>query len=112
MPTNHGLAFNAGLTIFGALLVSSKESRHDPSQWCAVEQSRPYVDMAAEALRRLDSGNQVIERCVEYLAQLSMILKATSKCLCQNTNIWPFFVLYINMSRWHWYRRWDRHQRV
>ncbi|CAL5868861.1 uncharacterized protein PFLUO_LOCUS3088 [Penicillium psychrofluorescens] len=70
--------FNAGLTIFGALLVSSKESRHDPSQWCAVEQSRPYVDMAAEALRRLDSGNQVIERCVEYLAQLSMILKATN----------------------------------
>lgn len=41
--------------------------------------SRPYLDLAAEALQRLDSGNRVIERCVEYLSQLSKILKATSE---------------------------------
>lgn len=44
-----------------------------------IENARPYLDLAADALRHLDSGNLVIERCVEYLAQLSMILKATSE---------------------------------
>lgn len=44
-----------------------------------IENARPYLDLAADALRHLDSGNLVIERCVEYLAQLSIILKATSK---------------------------------
>lgn len=72
-------AFNAGLVIFGALLISSKESLHDSSQWSVVERSRPYLDIAAEALKRLDSGNRVIERCVEYLSQLSVVLVALSK---------------------------------
>ncbi|KAL2216905.1 fungal-specific transcription factor domain-containing protein [Thermoascus aurantiacus ATCC 26904] len=72
--------FNAGLVIFGALLVSSKESLHDPSQWSVVERSRPYLDLAAEALRHLDSGNRVIERCIEYLTQLSFVLNHLSKC--------------------------------
>lgn len=65
--------------IFGALLVSSKERQYNPDQWRPIENSRPYLDLAADALRHLDSGNSVIERCVEYLTQLSMILKATSK---------------------------------
>lgn len=73
-------AFNAGLVIFGALLVSSKESLHNPSQWSVVERSRPYLDLAAEALRHLDSGNRVIERCIEYLTQLSFVLNHLSKC--------------------------------
>lgn len=72
-------AFNAGLVIFGALLVSSKESQHNLDQWRMIENARPYLDLAADALRHLDSGNRVIERCVEYLTQLSMILKATSE---------------------------------
>ncbi|KAJ5752333.1 transcriptional regulatory protein GAL4 [Penicillium odoratum] len=70
--------FNAGLVIFGALLVSSKEHQHSPEQWQTVENCRPYLDLAADALCHLDSGNGVIERCVEYLSQLSMILKATT----------------------------------
>lgn len=44
-----------------------------------VDPSRSYLDLAAETLRRLDSGNQVIERCVEYLSQLSLILKSTRR---------------------------------
>lgn len=79
--------------MFGALLVASKEEgRHHPDVWSTVTSSRPYLDLAADALRRLDSGNRVIERCVEYLSQLSMILKSSSKhCLssfvawCQKT---------------------------
>jgi hypothetical protein len=79
LPLNFFPAFNAGLVIFGALLVSSKESQYSPDQWRMVEDARPYLDLAADALRHLDSGNLVIERCVEYLAQLSMILNATSE---------------------------------
>ena len=74
-------AFNAGLAIFGALLVASKEPQRNSEQWRFVEKSRPYLDLAAEVLHRLDSGNRVIERCVEYLSQLSMILNTTGK-LC------------------------------
>ena len=54
-----------------------------------MELCRPYLDLAAEALRRLDSGNPVIERCVEYLSQLSMILKAASK-----RGNWPLVPMY------------------
>ncbi|KAL1866395.1 hypothetical protein Plec18167_009063 [Paecilomyces lecythidis] len=84
--------FNAGLVIFGALLISSKESIHDPSQWNVVERARPYLDIAVEALKRLDSGNRVIERCVEYLSQLSVVLVAlTSNGPIPNTvaNMYP-----------------------
>lgn len=78
------LAFNAGLVIFGALLVSSKESIHDPSQWSIVDRARPYLDIAVDALKRLDSGNRVIERCVEYLSQISVVLMALSKFMFLN----------------------------
>jgi hypothetical protein len=30
--------------------------------------------MAIEALRNLDRGNRVVDRCVQYLSQLSLIL--------------------------------------
>lgn len=72
-------AFNAGLVIFGALFVFSKTPSQSPEQWRIVCEARPYLDIAAEALRRLDSGNQVIERCVEYLSQLSLMLKSAGK---------------------------------
>ncbi|KAJ9377612.1 transcriptional regulator family: Fungal Specific TF [Paecilomyces variotii] len=79
--------FNAGLVIFGALLVSSKESIHDPSQWSVVDRARPYLDIAVDALKRLDSGNRVIERCVEYLSQISVVLMAlTSNGPIPNTS--------------------------
>jgi hypothetical protein len=44
-----------------------------------VEQSRPYLDLAIEALRFLDSGNRVIERCLEYLNQLLLAMNALSE---------------------------------
>ncbi|KAH8689695.1 fungal-specific transcription factor domain-containing protein [Talaromyces proteolyticus] len=69
-------AFNAGLVIFGALLVSSRESPKNPTLWEPVERARPYLGLAVDALRRLDSGNRVIERCVEYLSQITMALTA------------------------------------
>ncbi|RKU41004.1 hypothetical protein DL546_004088 [Coniochaeta pulveracea] len=70
--------FNAGLVIFAAILIASKDSSHDPSAGEMGDRSRPFLDMAAEALRRLDAGNRVIERCADYLSQLSLILNASS----------------------------------
>ncbi|KFZ23187.1 hypothetical protein V502_02339 [Pseudogymnoascus sp. VKM F-4520 (FW-2644)] len=66
-------AFNASLVVFGALLVAPKDSSLN-SHWGFVEQSRPYFSMAIEALRNLDRGNRVVERCVQYLLQLSSAL--------------------------------------
>ncbi|KAL7894090.1 fungal-specific transcription factor domain-containing protein [Trichoderma sp. SZMC 28014] len=74
-------AFNAALVIFASFMVVSKakEALNDTSIGIKVNQSRPYIENAIEALRRLDSGNRVIERCAEYLAQLSLILSAMGK---------------------------------
>ncbi|KAK9233844.1 fungal-specific transcription factor domain-containing protein [Lipomyces kononenkoae] len=68
--------FNAALVIFGSLMAASREREANPSAWGMVDQSRPYVDKAIEALHRLDSGNRVVGRCVEYLSQLSLVLNA------------------------------------
>ena len=61
--------------------MSSRESPKNPSLWEPVERSRPYLDLAADALRQLDSGNRVIERCVEYLSQLALALAALGRFL-------------------------------
>lgn len=61
------------------IVSTSKDALYDTSIGIKVSQSRPYIENAIEALRRLDSGNRVIERCAEYLAQLSFILRAMGK---------------------------------
>ncbi|UKZ96563.1 uncharacterized protein TrAFT101_011346 [Trichoderma asperellum] len=73
--------FNAALVIFASLMIisASKEPLNDTSVGIKVNHSRPYIENAIEALRRLDSGNRVIERCVEYLSQLSLILNAMDR---------------------------------
>ncbi|RLL96753.1 hypothetical protein CFD26_105631 [Aspergillus turcosus] len=68
--------FNAALVIFGALVVASREKDSNPLAWSEVDESRAYIDKAIEALHRLDSGNRVIVRCVEYLSQLSLVFNA------------------------------------
>jgi hypothetical protein len=52
------------------------ESPKSPAAWVFVERSRPYLDLALDALRHLDSGNSVIERCIEYLSQIILALTA------------------------------------
>lgn len=61
------------------IVSTSKEALNDTSIGIKVNQSRSYIENAIEALRRLDSGNRVIERCAEYFAQLSLILSAMGK---------------------------------
>jgi hypothetical protein len=57
----------------------SKERKDSPLGWDIVDESRVYIDKAIEALCQLDPGNRVIERCVEYLSKLAVILDAPSK---------------------------------
>lgn len=59
-------------------MAAFKEREANPSAWSIVDGSRPYMDKAIEALYRLDSGNPVVGRCVEYLSQLSLVLNALS----------------------------------
>lgn len=61
------------------IVSTSKEALNDTSIGIKVNRSRFYIDNAIEALRRLDSGNRVIERCAEYLAQLALIFSAMGK---------------------------------
>ena len=73
------MAFNACLVIFGALLVAPKDGSLN-YHWDFVEQSRPFFNMAIEALRNLDRGNRVVDRCVQYLSQLSLALTRPGEC--------------------------------
>ena len=69
-------AFNAGLVIFAAIHVARYDVQSDPkrlSRWEFVEKAMPYFNMAIEALRNLDQGNRVVERCVDYLSQLTLL---------------------------------------
>ena len=51
-------------------MVSATESARNAAAWEFAERSRPYLDLALDTLRHLDSGNSVVERCVEYLSQI------------------------------------------
>lgn len=81
MNTNDNgiLAFNAALVIVGCMVVAWKDRDDSPSTWDTVDKSRGYIEKAILALGRLDSGNRVIARCVEYLSQLVLILDTLSK---------------------------------
>ncbi|QKX55214.1 uncharacterized protein TRUGW13939_02306 [Talaromyces rugulosus] len=68
--------FNAALVLIGCLMTVSKERKDSPLGWDMVDGSRVYIDKAIEALCQLDPGNRVIERCVEYLSKLAVILDA------------------------------------
>lgn len=79
-------AFNAALVIFSSLVVASKEREGNPSAWSVVDESRPYHDKAIEVLHRLDHGNRVVGRCIEYLSQLSLVLNTLSTSDQFNSN--------------------------
>ncbi|KAK3936611.1 hypothetical protein QBC46DRAFT_269289 [Diplogelasinospora grovesii] len=68
--------FNAGLVIFAAMHVARCEIQNDANQlsrWQFVQDALPDFNMAIEALRNLDRGNRVVERCVSYLSQLTLV---------------------------------------
>ncbi len=65
-------AFNAALTIFGSFLLPAEDS---PTGADSDRASRAthFLDKAIEALVNLDKDNRVIDRCVDYLKQLSRL---------------------------------------
>lgn len=104
----HIKAFNAGLCIFAALLIITKEpspqeypDEDTSSILHTVEDSRPYLVMAADALRQLDPGNTVIERCVDYLMQLEVALENICMICPFPLEVWIRMVLTMIYSfRW------------
>ncbi|PYH92137.1 hypothetical protein BO71DRAFT_421023 [Aspergillus ellipticus CBS 707.79] len=73
--------FNAALVIAGCMVVAWKDRDDSPSTWEPLETSRGYIEKAILALRRLDSGNRIIARCVEYLSHLVLVLDTLSKLM-------------------------------
>lgn len=56
--------------------IARTEVKNDPkriSRWEFVDNALPYFSMAIEALQNLDRGNRVVERCVSYLSQLTVV---------------------------------------
>ncbi len=63
--------FNAALVIFGSLLLPEEDSAAGTDAVSSrVERTKQFLDKAIEALVRLDAGNHVLNRCVDYLKQL------------------------------------------
>lgn len=84
LKTNDREAFNAGLVIFAATHVARNEVQDDPNQlsrWSFVDAAVPSFYTAIEALQNLDRGNRVVERCVNYLSQLTLVPITTCRCL-------------------------------
>lgn len=104
-------AFNAALVIFGSLLVASREREANPSAWVVIDESRPYIDKANEALHRLDNGNCVMRRCIEYLSQLSLVLNALGMSnhlifYCLSMLFWREIANpKLDKSETNWYRK-------
>ena len=48
-------------------------------RWKFVENALPYFNMAIDALQNLDRGNRLVERCVCYLSQLTIVPIASCK---------------------------------
>ena len=48
-------------------------------RWKFVENALPYFNMAIDALQNLDRGNRLLERCVCYLSQLTIVPIASCK---------------------------------
>ena len=74
--TYNRVAFNAGLVLLAALLVSPKETwtevQTNTAQWQFLENATIYLNMAIEALQNLDRGNRVVQRISDYLSQLAV----------------------------------------
>ncbi|KIW21196.1 hypothetical protein PV08_01776 [Exophiala spinifera] len=85
--------FNAALVIIAGLLVSPKGTATDgdvaPSQWKFLESAAIYLDMAIEALQKLDRGNRVVQRVVDYLSQLALAVLSLSSSNVDATTILP-----------------------
>ncbi|KAK9454013.1 fungal-specific transcription factor domain-containing protein [Dipodascopsis uninucleata] len=62
--------FNAALTVFSASLIHFKIPSAVPSASDLTSNIRNNMDLAIDALQRLDIGNVMVERCYKYLAML------------------------------------------
>ncbi|KAF2453197.1 fungal-specific transcription factor domain-containing protein [Lineolata rhizophorae] len=66
--------FNAALAIFACLLVCRRENQAAPRFSIPEVDARRCLHKSIEALRLLDSGNYMVERCCAYLEQCNSAL--------------------------------------
>lgn len=79
--TNLGLAFNAALIIFGALLLQHQAIIHNEASGLKNIELGPHnLHEAIECLSKLNSGNRMTEKCVRYTTALAHILSDIRKC--------------------------------
>ena len=72
-------AFNAALAVFGSLLVPCSVANDLTAEIDRHERGRQFLDKAVDALLQLHPRNPVLERCVNYVRQLSKLVEAWSE---------------------------------
>lgn len=76
--------YNAALVIFASLLIIQDQDTSGSVTSIlpvSVQELRKRLDDATVALRQLDSENRTVERCANYLGQLTGVLDALSMSL-------------------------------
>lgn len=74
VDTNSPIAFNAALVIFGSILVYHRSQLSVLILPEPVEGCQTSFNDAIEALRLLDDGNYMVQRCTDYLERLAHML--------------------------------------
>ncbi|KAI9730222.1 MAG: hypothetical protein M1834_005986 [Cirrosporium novae-zelandiae] len=64
------IAFNSALAIFAIWLICSEDSNIHMKQPATFDEMRKSLDMAINALQKLDVGNHMVDRCRRYLKKL------------------------------------------
>ncbi len=70
--------FNAALTIFASLLVIHNTDVVAPNISLTPQALKASFEDAVQALKLLDTGNRMVERCAKYLGQLAEVLVTLS----------------------------------
>lgn len=70
--------FNAALVIFASSLICREAGPISPSLFYSTAELQVYSGKAVEALRLLDQGNRMVEKCCAYLEQLVNVLSPLS----------------------------------
>ena len=73
--------FNAALTIFASLLVIHNTDGVAPTISLTPQALKASFEDAVQALKLLDTGNRMVERCARYLGQLAEVLVSLSKSM-------------------------------
>jgi hypothetical protein len=72
-------AFNAALVSFACVLISLSAGFTSPALPGLQDISGQPLQTAIDALRHLDNGNRMVDKCVAFLGRLVQLLSSLSK---------------------------------